>query len=1263
MTSTPEERKTRGSSEEQLSDALPAQTIPSPPPRSPLRPAPRTRTDSLARPSKANPGSLPELLDSDTIFMPLLRHRSLGSLSGLLDSLTQSDPSAVVVDVEEKAQLDETGKPFSSDPASNSPLPLSPIDTLESVSTDASSLLAPTVNAQTTVPISKRTHALLELLSSERAYASDLALIRAVHIPLAEGRPARLQGPSDQGSSTLQSSRSSSASSSTSNGQAVAPPMSEEDVRNIFVNILDLSDFSDTFCQRLEEALGEIVEGGEGEDRVGRLFLDSIRELEKPYKAYITRHSLALSHYTALTTPTPSPSLQTYLQTIKSLTANLTHAWDIPSLLIKPVQRLLKYPLLLQTIYDETPDGHSDKANLKKAKEKMEEVARSVNENRRRWEIVKEVLDEGKKNEGAGESTVKRDKKKPGSVPLSVAASVKLGRMRSLSRKVSYGKGSVNAPPGVKEDPEEEANEEAEAVAAYESDLRALDKFVKTFAKASMEWATSTKTYYTRLLYWSRTFGRVIGVVDENDEGGRSQAFDAFVGVSADHVIPICEGVEKRIEDHLVPQLVKLTGTMNGPKKLLEAMHTLEPLHLSLLHRTYGGSGARPAPALLEASQSYVAIRGQLAEELPNYLELVEKGVRGCVGLFVSWQEDFWRDTKHVWCDLWDALREDGEELNGQVQLVRGEYGEVLVAPVQGGADVTMKQWWERWHPIHGDLETLHITKHVPRSSRESLGAKEKNGKPVKDKLAVLQPSSYYASPSSAPSTPTTPTSLLDYSEAEQRVKDPAQEALERSYLYAYTMGVTPPQKSPAFGSFTSTGRKSKVSHGAKDSTDSSVSQRIGKRPSTESFKSGKSAKSTVSGSGKSRKSHSSAATLVDGLGDIVASFSSKSTKAPVQKKSNPSMQSDRGPCLPPEYQAEELDLSGTPPGRTIRRPSFRRKWSDTIRPSSSSRREPSPAASLSRTPPIATPLASRSASLPLASDKEKDTVPKRNSSPMKKSSQQAQAPQKITSHGKSLYACRVVHRCEPPANVSYHSLPFFTLRPGTTLDILHESGHPSNHPDLPLFVDDGEDCLLLVRDRETHQIGWALASFLTPAAADAIDELIPEDLPDCVPSREVWTAAEEFPTFDAFKRHISNISSSDMSNGQYVQLVFEQVRRDIGLALNDLKKDFESRNIGHIQKVIEMAHHAAHARLFSTALRLYNGPKVKYNAAGVRVAWVQYYLAKLGRYYGCLARIAKLAEQSNGKLTYISKSGTRRYSLAAYAPRGLLGRTSHGIA
>ena len=72
--------------------------------------------------------------------------------------------------------------------------------------------------------------------------------------------------------------------------------------------------------------------------------------------------------------------------------AHTPHAWDIPSLLIKPVQRLLKYPLLLGAIYSDTPDDHPDKSSLLAAKEKTEDVARNANEGRRRFDVVKAVL-------------------------------------------------------------------------------------------------------------------------------------------------------------------------------------------------------------------------------------------------------------------------------------------------------------------------------------------------------------------------------------------------------------------------------------------------------------------------------------------------------------------------------------------------------------------------------------------------------------------------------------------------------------------------------------------------------------------------------------------------------------------------------------------------------------------------------------------------------------------------------------------------------
>jgi hypothetical protein len=65
-------------------------------------------------------------------------------------------------------------------------VPLSPVDMDDGDSSTGSSFI---LNNPVSSPpaMSKRNHGLLELLSSERAYASDLTLIRTLHIPLALG--------------------------------------------------------------------------------------------------------------------------------------------------------------------------------------------------------------------------------------------------------------------------------------------------------------------------------------------------------------------------------------------------------------------------------------------------------------------------------------------------------------------------------------------------------------------------------------------------------------------------------------------------------------------------------------------------------------------------------------------------------------------------------------------------------------------------------------------------------------------------------------------------------------------------------------------------------------------------------------------------------------------------------------------------------------------------------------------------------------------
>lgn len=49
--------------------------------------------------------------------------------------------------------------------------------------------------------------------------------------------------------------------------------MTPDDVKTIFGNITEIAVFTDMFTEELELALGSIVEGGQGTDTVGALFL------------------------------------------------------------------------------------------------------------------------------------------------------------------------------------------------------------------------------------------------------------------------------------------------------------------------------------------------------------------------------------------------------------------------------------------------------------------------------------------------------------------------------------------------------------------------------------------------------------------------------------------------------------------------------------------------------------------------------------------------------------------------------------------------------------------------------------------------------------------------------------------------------------------------------------------------------------------------------------------------------------------------------
>ncbi|CAE6384208.1 unnamed protein product [Rhizoctonia solani] len=491
---------------------------------------------------------------------------------------------------------------------------------------------------------SKRTHALLELLSSERAYASDLALIRDIFLPLAQGQPTTFPLPPSVGSLMFPMHQD--------------PPMSAQDVKIVFGNIEELASFADELSERLELALGSVVLGGTGEDRVGELFCELTPRMTPMYLAYITRHPAAVARYTQLST-NPTPAMAQYLATTKAMTTSITHAWDIPSLIIKPLQRLLKYPLILQTILENTPPAlnHPDRATLALAKDKTEQVARQVNEGRRRWEVVKGVLESGKSPPG-----------------------------HAKSRNMFRPRPSTSS----------NGTETQEDLVALEKKVKDCAGVASRMAEGVIAWANAL-TKSTRNLYlWSRSFQRVVDldVLLGGDPQGGSEAVRAFSAV-AQSLDDLSRELAAVVQEELVPQLHRLGKTSKEPLLLCAHAHTLAGAHYNLINTPYAKS--RPS-GLLEASQSYLALSAQLRDELPRYIDMFERALGIIILRLSGWQARYFQESERRWREFWVALDVEGDSENSAVETVR--------------------IWWSRWESTARQTTSMAILSPGPTNKR-----------------------------------------------------------------------------------------------------------------------------------------------------------------------------------------------------------------------------------------------------------------------------------------------------------------------------------------------------------------------------------------------------------------------------------------------------------------------------------------------------------------------------------------------------------------
>lgn len=208
--------------------------------------------------------------------------------------------------------------------------------------------------------------------------------------------------------------------------------ISAEDVKTLFGNSDQIVAFSTSFLDALKQASKSVyvlpkskrwrsnrvsnsttasgctddqssINSGELSDEekdrktfIGEAFGQHMAIMEKVYGDYLKNHESANQKLQILQ---KSEKVKIWLKECYEYAKDLTQAWNLDALLVKPVQRILKYPLLLDQLLEATPENHPDFAQLDIAAREMKGISMRINEMKRRADIMEQVTHTRKRKE------------------------------------------------------------------------------------------------------------------------------------------------------------------------------------------------------------------------------------------------------------------------------------------------------------------------------------------------------------------------------------------------------------------------------------------------------------------------------------------------------------------------------------------------------------------------------------------------------------------------------------------------------------------------------------------------------------------------------------------------------------------------------------------------------------------------------------------------------------------------------------------------
>ncbi|XP_077482869.1 dynamin-binding protein isoform X5 [Stigmatopora argus] len=388
----------------------------------------------------------------------------------------------------------------------------------------------------------------------------------------------------------------------------IVEPLQKKQVKNVdfdglFGNINSVINLSERLFESLEET-----------DSIGKVFLDFKVELEAVYNIYCQNHNDAIS---LLESYEKDENIQRHvLECLERLRAiyrewGKTNYINLGSFLIKPVQRVMRYPLLLMELLGATPESHHDRPQLVSALQAVKEINVNINEFKRRKDLVV------KYRKGDEDTFIDKISK------LSMHSIIK-----KSNRVSSHLKHLTGISPQVKDEAFDEVEKrfrlQERLIKSFIRDISLYLQHIRESASVKVLAAISFCDIYTeRSIPDPERFQRAHRCISDKQ-------FTEF---------------KERTEALVIHPLTQLLLMFAGPHKLVQKRFDKLLDYDNCKERADRLKDRRVQDELQVARSNYEALNAQLLDELPKFHSTAEELFTGCVTAFAQAQKDFMKTT------------------------------------------------------------------------------------------------------------------------------------------------------------------------------------------------------------------------------------------------------------------------------------------------------------------------------------------------------------------------------------------------------------------------------------------------------------------------------------------------------------------------------------------------------------------------------------------------------------------------------------------